>query len=281
MNKPLAILAAALALLLIFWAGFVINFPGEALSRVIADRLNRIPNVDVQISPASLGLASVQMEEFRLDVVARGQPQPVLMLKGVRIPFSWALFSGLPVRAGIGQEGQFDLFMPWDEGEMTINGTQLRMEDIPGFSAWAPARLKGGLSFSGQFQIGPETRQGGSKTLPKGVFTAKAEAVRLENLGVMGTTLPLTRFDRAELVLKTGSRIEVEKFALQGDVQGGVTGFIQPRLTQFSSSPMQLKVAVSFKQAWMQKLGVLQPLVAGFLKNGRLEASLRGSVGKP
>ena len=281
MKKPALVAAAALLLLLIFWAGFALNFPGEALSRVMAARLNRIPNIEVRLSPATLGMFSLRVDEFRLSLANPGQSLPMLVLKEVRIPFTWALFSGLPVAAGIGKEGRFALFIPWGEGEMTISGTSLRMEDIHGFKALAPASLRGGLSFSGKFRLAPQAQSRRAVKLPEGELTAKAEAVELANLGVMGAVLPVTRLESAELKLKTGKRIDVENFTLRGDVQGGIKGFIQPRLASIGNSPMRLRVTVSFKQTWLRKLGSMRPLVESFLNNGRLEAVVRGSLGKP
>ena len=81
MNRSLTITASVLALLLIFWAGLVIHFPGKTLSRLIAGHLNRIPNIEAQLSPASLGLLGIKIEEFKLDMAIAGQLQPVLVLK--------------------------------------------------------------------------------------------------------------------------------------------------------------------------------------------------------
>lgn len=282
MRKPPLVIAAVLLLLLIFWAGLAANFPGEALSRVVSAKLNRLPNFAVRLSPASLGLISIKVDELTVNLTAAGQSTPVLTLKNVRIPFGWALFSGLPVEAEIGEQGEFDLFVPWEQGEMTISGTELRMEEIPGFRALASARVRGGLNFSGKFQLAPGAQKGRSAgQLPQGTFTARAGAVELSNMGIMGTTLPITRLESAQLAVKTGKRIEVEQLTLRGDVQGGLKGYIQPRLSSFTNSPMQLKLTMSFRQSWLQKLGPMRPIVEGFLKNGRLEAVLRGSLGRP
>lgn len=279
MRKSALIIASALLLILIFWGGFAANFPGEALSRLIAARLNRLPNIEARLSPASLGLISIGVDDLSLNLTRPGQS--LLVLKNVRIPFSWALFSGLPVEARIGSEGELDAFIPWEEGELTVKGTALRIEDIPGFTALAPAKLRGGVSFSGKFQLTPKSRGRSADALPEGKLTARAEAVELANMAVLGAALPVTRLESVDFSVKTGKRIEVEQITLKGDVQGGVTGFIQPRLASLGRSPMQLNVAVSFNQAWMGKLGSMRPLVEGFLKNGRLEAVLRGSLGSP
>lgn len=279
MRKPALIVASALLLVLIFWGGFAANFPGEALSRIIAVRLNRLPNVEARLSPASLGLISIVVDDFSLNLTQPGQT--LLVLKDLRIPFSWALFSGLPVEARIGSKGELEAFIPWEEGEMTIEGKALRFEDIPAFTALAPAKLRGDVSFSGKFQLTQKSRGRGANSLPVGKLTARAEAVELANLAVLGAALPVTRLESVEVSVKTGKRIEVEKITLKGDVQGSVKGFIQPRLNSFAGSPMQLDVAISFNQAWMGRLGPMRPLVEGFLKNGRLEAVLGGSVGRP
>lgn len=279
MRKSAIIIASALLLLLIFWGGFAANFPGEALSRLIEARLNRLPNIEARLSPASLGLISIGVDDFSLNLIQPGRP--LLVLKDLRIPFSWALFSGLPVEARLGSDGELDAFIPWEEGEMTVNGKALRLEDIPGFKALAPATLRGAVAFSGKFQLTPNSRGRAANALPEGKLTARAEAVELANLAVLGAVLPVTRLESVDISVKTGKRIEVERITLKGDVQGSVKGFIQPRMASPGRSPMQLNVAVSFNQAWMGRLGPMRPLVEGFLKNGRLEAVLRGTLGSP
>ena len=279
MRNSAIISAAILLLILIFWAGFAANFPGEALSRVVAARLNRLPNIEARLSPASLGLMSISMDELGINLAQQGQK--LIVLEDVRIPFTWSLFSGLPVEAGIGEAGGLELFIPWEEGELTVNGTELRIEDIPGVAAMKPATLSGNFAFSGKFQITGKSASGRGGGLPEGELTARAQKLQLARFAVMGTTLPPARLESAELTVKTGKRINVEKLALRGDVQGGLEGYILPRPSAFAASPIQLKVTVSFKESWLQKLGALRPLVDGFLKNGRLEADLRGSVGKP
>lgn len=279
MRKPAIVSAAVLLLVLIFWIGIAVNFPGEALSRVVVARLNRLPNIEARLSPASLGLISINMEELRIDLAQPGQT--LIVLENVRIPFSWGLFSGLSVEAQIGKDGRLKLFIPWEEGELTINATALRLEEIPGFAALKPVTLRGGLEFSGKFQMKQNAAAGRGGQLPQGEFSARAQAVELARITVMGANLPPTRLESAVLKVKTGKRINVESFNIRGDVQGGLKGFIQPRSGAFAKSPIQLSVTVSFKDSWLRKLGAMRPLVEGFLKNGRLEANLRGSVGKP
>lgn len=280
--KKTALVAAALVMfLLVFWVGFVLNFPGAALSRAIESRINAVPNLQVRLSPAALGWTGLEIASFQLSVVQPGLPQPLIVLQDVRIPIAWGLLSGLPVRARLGKEGQLDLFIPWEEGELRVGGSGLRLEEIPALTRISPARLRGGVSFSGQMQLSNGVRQGRLTQLPPGSLSARADGVELSNMEIIGARLPVTRLESIQMDLKIGKRLVVEQFAFQGDLQGKVSGFVQPRLKAIKSSPLQLNLAISFRKQWLDKLGPMRQIVTSFLKNGRLEGVVRGTLANP
>lgn len=280
--KRTALVSAAVGLfLLVFWVGFVLNFPGAALSRAIEYRINTVPSLQVRLSPAALGWAGLEIDSFRLSVAQPGLPQPLIVLQNVRIPIAWALLSGLPVRARLGKEGQLDLFIPWEEGELRVAGAGLRLEEIPALARMGPVRLRGGVSFSGRMQLSNGMRRGRLTQLPPGSLSGRADGVELSNMEIAGARLPVTRLESVRMDLKFGKRLEVEQIVFQGDLQGKVSGFIQPRLTAIKSSPLQLKLAISFRKEWLDKLGPMRQIVTSFLKNGRLEGVVRGSLANP
>ncbi len=281
MKKTALVSAAVVLFLLVFWGGFVLNFPGAALSRAIENRINTLPNIQVRLSPAVLGWVGLEIDSFQLSVAQPGLPQPLIVLQDVRIPFAWALLSGLPVRARLGKEGQLELFIPWEEGELRVGGSGLRLEEIPALTRMSPVRLRGGVSFSGQMQLSNGIRQGRLTHLPPGSLSARADGVELSNMEIIGSRLPVTRLESIQMDIRIGKRLEVEQIAFQGDLQGKVSGFVQPRLTAIKSSPLRLNLALSFRKEWLDKLGPMRQIVTSFLKNGRLEGVVRGSLANP
>ena len=92
---------------------------------------------------------------------------------------------------------------------------------------------------------------------------------------------PRLRLDSAELRPTSPNRNEVQPLDFRGDVQGEITGFIQPRISNPSSSALRLKLAASFRPAWLQRLGSMRVAAESFLNNGRLEGTLSGTLGRP
>ncbi len=276
----LTFLGAAL-FLLVFWLGLAAHFPGEAFSRLIASRINRNPNLNAVLSPASLGLASLRIGRLSLEAPYADLPKPLFTLREVKISLTWRLAEGLPVTGMIGKSGRLDLFYPWNGGELSVSGSDLRLEEITALAALRPLRLRGGVSFTGSWRIPPSAPGRRSPRIPEGRITGKGEGLVLDNLEVMGARLPRMRLDSVELRLKSGNRIEVERLDFRGDVQGTVTGFIQPRISNPKASALRLKLAVLFRPAWLQRLGAMRVAAESFLKNGRLEGVLSGTLGRP
>jgi hypothetical protein len=164
---------------------------------------------------------------------------------------------------------------------LRVGGSGLRLEEIPALTRISPARLRGGVSFSGQMQLSNGVRQGRLTQLPPGSLSARADGVELSNMEIIGARLPVTRLESIQMDLKIGKRLVVEQFAFQGDLQGKVSGFVQPRLKAIKSSPLQLNLAISFRKQWLDKLGPMRQIVTSFLKNGRLEGVVRGTLANP
>ncbi|MCZ6474253.1 MAG: type II secretion system protein GspN [SAR324 cluster bacterium] len=281
MRKLALFLLGVLLFLLVFWLGFMANFPGKALSLLIASRVNKLPGIGVTLAPAELTWTSLTIPRLSLEAHAARLPKPLLTLTDVTIPIGWKLLDGLPAQGTLGKQGRLEVYVPWNGKELSVRALQLRLEEIPALAALQPVKLRGGISFSGSLRFPERGRGGASTRLPEGTITGQGEALQVDNLEIMGAKLPPTRLERVDLRLKSGRRLEVERLEFQGDVQGKITGAVTPRLANPDSSGLQLRIAVSFRKSWLEQLGAMRPVVEAFLRNGRLEAALSGTVGRP
>ncbi len=274
-------MAGIVLFLLIFWLGLMANFPGEALSRLIEAKAAQTPAIKLSLSPAEMNFFGVSLPSCKVEWRRPNSPVMLLSLKEVYIPISWRLFSGLPMEVAMGEEGLLNLFLAWEGGEVEIEGSGIRLEDIPAWNALAPLRVKGGLEFAGNMKFQPPAKGKFTSGVPSGEINGKAVNLEISNLVVLGNKLPAARLESLDLKVKSGKRIVVERFNFRGDMQGNLTGTIIPRGGRWENSSLQLKIKSSIRQSWLQGLGALQPLVESFLNQGRLDGSLTGTIARP
>lgn len=275
------VLLGAFFILLVFWVGLMINFPGAALSRLVETRISGgVPSLRAALSPASLGWSGIHFQTLRLSYQQQGEAAPLITLNDVSISLSWRLWSGLPVTGSLGEHGRFEVFVPWEAGgTFSISGAELPLERIPAIAVFTPVQVRGRLTFTGNAEW--PGLDGKLRSFPAGTLIAKGEQLELLPFEVFGAKLPSVRLESMDIHITTGKQITFERFEFKGDLQGKITGTLRPRLPNFGRTNLQLRLAAAVRPEWLNRLGALQPLAQGFLKNGRFEGQLRGTIAKP
>ncbi len=281
MRKTGWVLLGGVLVLVVFWVGLIVNFPGAALSRFIESKISALPSLEASLSPATLGWSGINFQTFRLSYKRPGGADPLLTLEDVSVALTWRLVSGLPVSGSLGDQGRLDFFVPWKAGEtFAVSGAELPLEKIPAIAVFTPLRLRGRLTFSGSVAW-PGMTGKRPRAFPAGSLIARGEELEVLQLEVLGIKLPTAKLESLDLEITTGDRIKLDRLEFRGDLQGSVTGTLRPRLSNFGQTSLQLKVAASFRQTWLSRLGALQAVAEGFLKGGRLEGNLRGTIAQP
>jgi hypothetical protein len=280
MRKLALIVLGALLFLAVFWIGLMVHFPGAALSRMIESRLASMPMLSASLSPARLGVTGLHFESLRFSLRRPEGPVSLIALKDLAISLTWRLWNGLPVQGSIGDRGRLQLFAPWEAQPLSIAVTDVALEKVPGLAVIKPIQVSGRVSLSGTVDLGGQ-RPKRRASFPKGSLTARAEQLEVRELNIMGTALPPAKLETVALEVTLGERIQFDRLEFRGDLQGNVTGSIRPRPANLLQSDLQLNVTASFRPEWLERLGPLQALVQGFLKDGRLRASVHGTVARP
>lgn len=277
MRTPLLVLAAVLLFLVVFWAGLVRHFPGEALGRYLEARLSTDPRVQVELEPVRLGWTGVRVQRARVRGRVRGEAVPVVAFHDLEIPLSFSLLQGLSLYGALGRSGSLEVYWPWRGGPLQLEGRGVRLEDVPALALVRPARVRGSLSLSGT--LDPAAARSGG--LPEGRLRGTAQGVQVGRAEIMGQSLPTTRLEEVRFRVGLGEVIELRELNLRGDVQGTVTGTLRPRLSAPRRSPIDLEVALAMRPGWVQQFGSFAPIVESFLRGGRLEATLGGTLARP
>ena len=273
----LGLLVSALCIL-VFWWGLLVNFPGEALSRMISAQIERSPVISAKIQPAELRWNRIEFPEISFLWRGVGSSVPLVSLKDLSIPLSWGLLNGVRAAAALGREGRLEIFLPWGEAELTVSGSGLRMEEIPAFRLFRPIQVGGKFAFEGAWKK-PNFRA--KLHIPEGVLTGTGENLSVENIEWFGFKFPATRLESVELRIKTGDRIEVEKGTFRGDIQGSIGGFISPQIGAPRRSVLRLEMTAAFRQDWLRQLGNLRQLLEERINAGRLQVSIQGTLERP
>ncbi len=281
MRKTGWVLLGGVLVLVVFWAGLIANFPGAALSRMIESKISALPSLEASLSPATLGWSGINFQTFRLSYQRPGGAHPLLALEDVSVALTWRLVNGLPVSGRLGDQGRLDFFVPWQPGEnFAMSGAELPLEKIPAIAVFTSMQMRGRLTFSGNIAW-PGITGKKPRAFPAGHLIASAEELEVLQLELLGIEFPTAKWESMDLEITTGDQIKVDRLDFRGDLQGSVTGTLRPRLSNFGQTKLQLKVAASFRQAWLSRLGAFRPVVQGFLRGGRLEGNLRGTIAKP
>ena len=282
MKKLGIALGLLLGALLLMWLGLMVNFPGEALSRFVAAHVvRRAPELRLDLAPAELSWTRLSFPRATFALNQGGRTATLFALKDLAIPLPWRLLRGLPLEAALGAGGRIDLFFPWREGPVRLAAENVRLEDLAGLKGLLPGPAKGSLSLVGDLE--PERTPEGQlrRGVPGGTLTVTGRELVLGPFKVLGQDLPAARLDSVDVRLKGGNVVQVEQFNFRGDIQGEIQGTVTPNLARPESSILRLQVAAAFRQDWAQQLGILQSLMEPYLENGRLLASLTGTVERP
>ena len=281
MNRLQIKIGIGFGLLLVFWLGVIVNFPGESLSRMVeAQAKIAAPQLVLKLQPASLGLLSINLDTVIVHLRQGDSTVKVVELKEVSIPLSWRLFSGLPLQAMIGAEGEVDLFIGWGGQRVEVEASAIRLEDIPAWEAMVGAKIKGGLDLIGAFNI-PKIVPNKPPQPLMGELTGSLAGVEIENLKVMGASIPNAKIDSVDLKILGGKTIELTKFAFKGDIQGEIKGSLTPQMARIESSRLDLELNAAFRETWLNGLGALKPIADSFLKNGRITGHIAGTLNQP
>ena len=281
MKKAGLILLGVFLFLSVFWLGFMGNFPGAALSRLIEASIRRNPAVGARVAPAELGWSGIRFPAVALTRGSQEGARPLLALKDVTIPLTWRLWSGVPARGIVGKGGRFDLFLPWEGKSLLVNELAVRLEELPAVAEFKSVRLRGTVTASGSLNFPGGLTRSPLAPFPTGTISGKGVEVELRGLALLGSKIPVTRLEEVVFRIKSGRNIEFERFTFRGDLQGSINGTITPRASKPAASLLRLGLTASFRRSWLEGLGPFQAIVESFLTNGRLRADLRGTLGSP
>ncbi|MDH5753273.1 MAG: type II secretion system protein GspN [Deltaproteobacteria bacterium] len=279
MKRIMIPLGCVVLFLLAFWIGIKANFPTDTVTRIISGYTSRLEGFELKFSPVRLGWASIYTETLELIPEQKGKKTPLVSLTNVRVPFSFGLFSGLGVKGDLGEDGQVRVFVPWSGvGTAEFSG-KASLKDITLPEELAPMKLDGLVDLNVELELKPTP--GKARSIPEGTIEGRLEKLQISGISQNGISLPVTMLEETSLVLKTGRNILVEKLEFNGDMQGQVKGSMTPNLQSPSRSQLRLTASFAPSQGWMGKLGNLRPIVESFLKDGKADVSLEGTLAAP
>jgi hypothetical protein len=279
--KRTGFIALGSALFLLFLGvGLAAHFPAAAVTRAIEGGLNGATVLSVALAPVRITLTGLRSDRLTVREAGSAGGPPLIVLSDVRLPFSFSLWEGAPLRAALGADGRVSGFMAWNGSVVTIDEFSARLEDLALPTGRPGLTLKGRVSLSGQFRPGV-ARGRGRPEVPDGEFRGRAEAVEIAGIDVAGTKLPVTRLQDVEVNVRTGRTVQIERIEVRGDVQGTVQGSITPNMERPAESRMNLNVAATLRPGWVQETGLLRPILDGFFPGGRIEGALSGTAGAP
>ncbi|MBI4084187.1 MAG: type II secretion system protein GspN [Candidatus Lambdaproteobacteria bacterium] len=279
MKRLLLILLVPLLGVALLALGLSAHFPGAALSRFVATRVNlAVPQLGVVLTPAELGWGGLTIERVELLLNGAARPTALVSLRDLRLAVPWRPWRGLPVSATLGDKGRIDALVPW-RGAVSFALRDIRFEEIPALRGALRVPIRGSLRVDGALERPPAGAIGNE--LPKGRLSGYAEGIEIGPYAQGGVQLPAARIERVDLKLTSDRALEVEQFAFRGDVQGTVSGSIVPRLDRPEQSALRLNVQASFRPDWLQRLGALRLLFDAMLVNGSLNGTVTGTAGRP
>jgi hypothetical protein len=234
----------------------------------------------VRLSPAALRGLSVTVA--RIDI----PPLPGTAARGAGVTLSDVRLSllglgALPLRARIGEAGQLSASWSWLHGGVQFSATDVPLDALSGLGGSQPMRVQGLASLQARLARLPDGPPQRWPRLPDGAVSGQLADVTMQGFEAIGQTLPPLSFSRVDFTATLGENVEITQVALSGDIDGQISGQVTPRMAQLGQSRINLQVRATPKPAWMQRLGGLQPMVQGFLQDGRLDAVLQGTLANP
>ncbi len=270
----------ALAVLLIFWIGLMVHFPGEALSTFAERRMGAALGRPVTLSPATLRGLSISVA--RIDIPPL--PGSAARVGGVtlsNVRLSLLGMGTLPLRAQNGDTGRLSASWSWLIGSVQLNAANVPLEALAGLGGSRAIRVQGLLSLQARLGSLPAGPPRTWQRLPEGAVSGQLQDMTMQGFEAVGQPLPPLSLARVEFSAALGENIEITQVALTGDIDGQLSGQLTPRMAQLGQSRINLQVQATPKPAWLQQLGGMQPVVQGFLQDGRLEAALQGTLANP
>ena len=272
MKRLLPYLGVTLLFAVVFWLGLLYSFPGAAFSGYVEGRLSAETGQSVTLLPASLRWNGLSVPQVRMAGLG-GDARNAIVLKDVRVPLALRLLRGLPVSGELGA-GDLSLFMPWGDGQISFSLQGLQLEALPELPALTGVTLKGRVRVTGQIE-----RRAGQ--MPNGAVSGEVSGLTVQGVDVLSQKLPPVKEDSIRFDLALGQRIEVRSLTFEGDVRGSIEGQVLPNLRRPNQSRLQLVLTAAFRDAWLQGLGEMRPIVESFLDNGQLRAQLEGTIERP
>jgi len=278
--KKLGLMALSLAVVVLgFWAGLMLFFPGEVASELVENRLNRFGPIQARLTPARMGLTSLYVEKLEVVRIGGAKRQVLFTLHDVRVPYGISLFQGLPLKADLGENGEVSVFFPWGaQGEASVNG-EVVLEEIPVPDMLKPLVAKGRLELEGALMMDGMDKL--RQSLPTGFFRLRGENLEVRGAQVSGLALPLTTLQKLDADIESKGNISIKRFDFSGDLQGQVTGDIAPNMASANHSRLNLRMELSPRKSWIDKLGGLKPIVEAYLSQGKMAVRLGGTLANP
>jgi len=262
-----------------FWIGLMVNFPGESVSRYVERQVNRRQGFDLVLTPAELRWNRLYVARAELRRRDNPTAAPLFTVHDFAVPITWELIRGLPARAGLGQEGEVQAFLPWSPGGQARLDGHVRLEQLPLPEVLNPIKVAGQVAVRGRFTMDPQSQTGAR--LPDGVLEVNGEGLTVSGVKIGGTELPEARLDAVNATLETGRTVRLRRLEFRGDLQGSVDGTLSPNLSNPRNSLLALRISTAFRDTWLVQLGPLRPILESFLNRGRAVVNLSGTVGNP
>ena len=280
MKRARWIALGAAVFFLAFILGVAVNFPGGALSRVVQGQLNTAPGIEVSLEPFRMGLFGMRSGRMTVKEASGGERRELLTLTDLRVPYSFSLFRGLPLRAVIGENGRLAVFARWNGSEVLVEEFSAKLESFPGLIPHPGVVVKGQVTASGKIDLSaPVGARSAQPAHEGGEFIGRGKAIHITGISLAGIAIPEIQLEEITLKLKTGRAIQVEMIEVKGDAQGKITGAVVPIPTRFADSRVSLTVSGSIRPEWLGKTGDMRPLIEGVFPGGRVEGAILGTMG--
>lgn len=178
-------------------------------------------------------------------------------------------------RAGIGGGEIVGKFSPKSGGEMIIQISRVRLEDIPFFSTAAGTRTRGELNAEGKF--------GGIGNKASGEAKLEIKGMELAGVKIGEMPLPDATYDMARGALKVvGGKALLESATLQGEgLYVRLKGDF-PVMTPLGAAPLNLTLELMPKPDFLEKQKFVFLLLASYLVSpGNYRIPVNGTLAHP
>lgn len=278
MKRLAVILCVLVVVLLAFWIGLMLNFPGVRASRYVEQRVNQRQGFNLVLAPAELRWFGLYVPSAELRRRDNPAAEPLVTVTDFTVPLSWRLVSGIPMAATVGG-GEVEAYLPWSLGGTATVAGAVDLGTLPVPAVLKPLALAGHVELHGHFLMDAQAQAGAR--LPEGTLAGSGRNLVVSQARIGAITVPPTRLESLDWELETGRTVNVKRFDYRGDLQGNVAGSITPNLRDPRNSLLALRITTALRDEWLAQLGDLRPIVQSFLNRGRVVTTLTGTVGRP